>query len=108
MARDFMRAMAGKSGRNLTWPEQRYVLAKYVHRYTGEHKPTWAQSGTWRDGQPYPVQFRDDRDWLAHTYFAVNDDGTLDRRAGECFSSPTWPHNPELRKAVTAVPQRGD
>ena len=75
---------------------QRQVLNKFVYRYTGEHKPAWANK-EWKDGKPYPLQFKDDADWLAHTYFEVTVKGELSKLNAYCESSPTWPNNPELR-----------
>ena len=89
--------MKTKLGIELHPDDRRHVLAAYVHRFTGEHRPAWAHK-PWKDGKPYPVQFADDADWLAHTRFAVRGNGRLDRRVNRCESSPTWPNNPELRK----------
>jgi hypothetical protein len=85
-------------GTELDYVDQKHVLAAYVHRFTGQHKPDWA-SKEWKDGKPYPVQFKDDGDWLANTLFTVKENGRLDRRVSECQSYPTWPNNPELRRA---------
>lgn len=76
--------------------EQEEAKRRFVHRYTGDNKPKWARK-EWKDGKPYPLQFKDDADWLAHTIFRTNRDGSLHARAS-CESSPTWPNNPELRK----------
>lgn len=76
--------------------------ARFVHRFTGEHKPKWAHKPFKNESlrlTAYPVQFADDTDWLANTYFEVTKQGELDRRTGHCESYPTWPLNPELRKA---------
>ena len=84
-------------GNRLSLDDQKYVLGAYVHRYTKDHKPAWA-SKPWKDGQPYPVQFASDADWLEHTLFNVSRSGRVIRRLGqECYSRPTWPDNPELR-----------
>jgi hypothetical protein len=72
------------------------VLRRYVHRYTGEHKPQWA-GREWKDGKPYPLHFKDDNDWLANTEFEVTKAGELNQKFHQCVSSPTWPNNPELR-----------
>lgn len=74
---------------------QREALVKYVHRFTGDHKPRWAIYP--RDnGEPYPVQFADDTDWLANTFFPVHrKTGKL--RSGDSYTHATWPNNPELR-----------
>ena len=84
-------------GTQLCASDQQHVLVAYVHRFTREHKPTWANQ-PWKDGLPYPVQFASDADWLANTRFAVRVSGRLDQRVHYCESSPTWPDSPELRK----------
>jgi hypothetical protein len=89
--------MTLKLGTELSREDQAYVLRAYVHRFTGDHKPGWARKAR-PDGSAYPVQFKDDQDWLAHTEFYVKKNGSIDHRHDNCFSSPTWPNNPELRK----------
>jgi len=85
-------------------PEARQeALSAFVHRFTGQHIPSWATE-RWKGSQTYPVQFKDDEDWLAHTRFSVTASGRLDRRADHCESSPTWPLNPELRRENLAAP----
>lgn len=83
-------------GSQLSSKLQREVLSMFVHRFTGNHRPAWSRE-EWKDGMPYPLQFRDDQDWLNHTHFAITSKGTLDRREQYCMSNPTWPNNPELR-----------
>jgi hypothetical protein len=83
-------------GDALSAADKRHVLSAYVHRFTGEHKPDWAGK-PWKDGKPYPLQFANDAEWLAHTRFVVTKCGRLDPRYHDCVSSPTWPFNPELR-----------
>ena len=63
---------------------------RYVHRYTADNAPAWAYALR-PCGRPYPVQFRDDADWLANTEFAVTKAGKLASRPGACRSTPTWP-----------------
>ena len=70
-------------------------LARFVHRFTGQHRPAWYNRP---DCMACPVQFVDDEDWLAHTRFHVTKTGKLDGQFDSCESSPTWPNNPELRK----------
>ena len=54
--------------RNLLRSEvQREALKQFVHRYTGQHRPAWSLKPM-PNRRPYPVQFRDDRDWLEHTF----------------------------------------
>ena len=93
----FYEATQTAIGDKLSPEDQRHVLAAYVHRFTGQHHPNWAK-GEWKDGKPYPLQFKDDAEWLANTQFAIKADGSLDGRVKECQSKPTWPNNPELRK----------
>lgn len=81
-----------KRGADLNPEDQAHVLRAYVHRFTGEHRPKWTEH------TKTPLQFASDQEWLAHTEFAVRRDGRLDRRVRECYSTPTWPNNPELRK----------
>lgn len=86
-------------GSELCAEDQAEVLRAYVHRYTGDHKPRWAQPkedvpGIVKWGaseKPYPLQFASDAEWLANTRFAVRKNGRLDRRAKHCYSRPTWP-----------------
>ncbi len=84
-------------GNKLTAEDQKHCLAAFVYRFTGDHRPHWATK-IWKDGKTYPLQFADDQDWLAHAQFAVKKNGRLDQRAKFCECSPTWPHNPELRR----------
>ena len=84
-------------GSELSPEEQRYCLSVFVHRFTGNHRPAWANKPR-PDGTEYPVQFLSDREWLANTKFYVTPDGTVDREMDHCMSSPTWPNNPELRR----------
>lgn len=84
-------------GTHLCADDRAYVLSSYVNRYTGQHRPAWARK-EWKDGKPYPLQFVNDLEWLANTWFAVRKNGRLDRRHNQCYSRSTWPNNPELRK----------
>jgi hypothetical protein len=86
-------------GTELSAVDQRRVLAAYVHRFTGEHRPQWANDPR-PDGAAYPVQFKDDADWLANTFFKVRADGRLDERARYCESTPTWPNGKPKSAAV--------
>ena len=69
---------------------QRHALSKFVHRFTKDHRPAWANESR-PGGKPYRVQFASDSDWLQHTRFAVTQAGQLDKRARWCRSTPTWP-----------------
>ncbi|WP_274627588.1 hypothetical protein [Arvimicrobium flavum] len=87
-------------GSGLHPADQAFVLAAYVHRFSGDHTPAWALRPR-PDGTAYPLQFASDAEWLANSRFAVRRDGRLDRRVKQCFSSPTWPNNPELRRGAS-------
>lgn len=79
-------------GTELSKAEQQKALAKFVHRFTGDHYPQWANVGR-RDGRLlYPLQFKNDNDWLEHTYFWVRNDGKLSEKHRYCDSHPTWPN----------------
>lgn len=93
--------MAWISGDKLTLSAQRIALSSFVHRFTGNHIPAWSKQ-EWKDGKTYPLQFKDDQDWLNNTLFAITVRGTLDKRVDHCFSTPTWPNNPELRTLEAA------
>jgi hypothetical protein len=80
--------MRRTKGSDLPPALQRQCLAAYVHRCTGEHIPQWARRGN--GSNPYRVQFKDDAEWLANTYFFVTDRGQLSRRHHYCESTPTW------------------
>ena len=77
-------------GSNLSPTLQREALSRFAHRYTGDHKPKWAQQPM-PSGKPFPVQFASDQDWLASTLFWVTDRNTLAKRH-PCESRPTWPN----------------
>ena len=88
--------MAITLGSELSPAVQQECRARFVHRFTGEHRPRWANEPM-PNGTPYRVQFKDDADWLAHTKFNTKADGTLDERYSYCVSDPTWPEgNPLL------------
>lgn len=83
-------------GSNLSPCEQTEALRRFVHRYTRDHKPAWA-NGLRPDGESYPCQFESDHDWLAHTMFHTTKSGKIHNGFRYCESCPTWPDNPELR-----------
>lgn len=83
-------------GNELSPEQQQAAKAAFVHRYTGDHTPTWVTT----DPQYiYPVQFKDDVDWLAHSEFLVNKDGSLTQgdRWNQCLGHPTFPFGHEVK-----------
>lgn len=85
-------------GIELSAADQQQVLRVFVHRFTRDHKPSWAGKLQAAHGRAYPVQFASDAEWLANTRFVVRKDGSLNLKHLPRSSSPTWPDNPELRK----------
>lgn len=83
--------MNSRKGSDLHPADRAHVLRAYVHRFTGDHRPAWARKPL-PNGEPAPVQFASDADWLEHTTFAVRKDGRLDHRVRSCRSRPTWPN----------------
>lgn len=75
---------------------QQDALRAYLHRFTRDHRPIWSKKPR-PCGNPYPVQFASDREWLSRTLFpvTVRKGGRLGEhtRAGRAHahSSPTWP-----------------
>jgi hypothetical protein len=92
-----VKAMRFVRGDMLAHSVQQDALRRFVHRFTRDHRPRWADDRT-SDGQAYRVQFAGDADWLANSLFAVTVNGHLDKRKTHCTSYPTWPDHPELRK----------
>lgn len=73
------------NGSQLSDTLKRQVLAVFCHRFTGEHKPQWANELR-PDGQPYQPQFATDKDWLANTEFYITKKGQLSRKHRYCHS----------------------
>ena len=55
------------------------VLSAYVHRFTGNHIPGWA------DKRRTPM-YLNDQQWLESTWFEVTASGKLDKRFKHCTS----------------------
>jgi hypothetical protein len=61
--------------------------ARFPHRFTMEHVPTWASKPDSVNGY-YKPQFRTDAEWYDNTLFHGESDlATRDH----CCSRPTWP-----------------
>jgi len=99
---DDLEGMTVKRIRGSDLPPRLQTEAKalFVHRCTGEHIPAWALRG--HASGPYKVQFADDAEWLAHTFFFVTERGEIARRPKHCESYPTW------RGGLVAVRASGD
>jgi hypothetical protein len=77
-------------GHNLHPADREHVLNAYTNRHTGDHRQSYCKY----------LHFKDDLDWLRHTYFRVTKKFRLDGRVHRCESYPTWPDNPELRRGA--------
>ena len=78
-------------GNTLRPEAQKQALARFVHRYTGDHRPAWVNAHKWKGDQEYPLQFKDDKDWLLNTWFCITKDGSIHDGVDHCESTPTWP-----------------
>lgn len=84
---------------------QRLAMSRYVHRFTGTHRPQWAR-GLRDNGKPYWPQFADDWEWISNTFFPVTKRGELGK--GDCYSTPTWPQGPEGERRIPGLQVRHD
>ena len=91
-----------KRGTELHPDDQKHVLNAYVHRFTKEHKPQWANEPR-SDGTAYMPLHASDADWLQNTKFAVNKDGRLNHRVKACESTPTWPDGKDEKPVAKSV-----
>jgi hypothetical protein len=73
-------------------PETRQaVLNKVDDRFTCDRVPSWALEPA-PNGKYYAPHYRDDQEWLANTWFTVNDDGKLSKSVVLCESkAASWP-----------------
>lgn len=71
-------------GACLTSELRQQVLARFINRYTGEHRPSWVTRG----GHASPPLYATDLEWLHNTEFAIRADGQLDGRVKHCMSHP--------------------
>lgn len=70
---------------------RKQVLARFVNRHTGEHRPKWVERDPPRDYKPL---YATDLEWLHNTEFAVTKGGKLDARVLHCIS-----HDPKRKPA---------
>ncbi len=77
---------------SLLRPEvKRDVLARFVHRFTMDHVPSWALKQR-PDGTYYAPHFASDDEWLSNTIVRTKKNGELDERFTSCeTSNQTWP-----------------
>lgn len=70
-------------GARLTPDQRRTVLNAFVFRYTGDHKPRWAE-GTMPNGNEYRPLYANDEEWLKAYAFYFRDDGQLSNKPNHC------------------------
>ncbi len=65
---------------------------RYPHRYTGDHKPAWANKPA-PNGKRYAPQYRSDREWFDNTRFPeeMNKDARKLLKGACQSSNPSWP-----------------
>lgn len=80
------------SGNLFSRRDQSLVLSIFTRRYTGDHKPGWANLNNHEGVVDWPLQFASDEEWLANTNFALSTNGNLDKRVKRCWEKPTWPN----------------
>jgi len=78
------------------------VLETFIHRFTRDHKPEWA-NGLRESGKPWQVRFDSDQDWLENTEFCIADDGFLSRKYPHCHPNSTWPDGREINPRTSAT-----
>lgn len=78
-------------GTQLPFEAQQEVLRDFSNRFTCERVPNWALAPA-PNGKYYAPQYRDDKEWLANTWFTVTDDGKLSQSVLVCESKDaSWP-----------------
>lgn len=87
-------------GSALSEADQKKVLQRFTGRYTGDHTPDWVRDAE-AIGVVYPLQFKDDAEFLSRTKFAVTKEGALTARK-TCEAMPTWPNGKKVRTATEA------
>ena len=67
-----------------------HAKARYCHRYTCEHVPTWARKPNPLTGQYYAPQYASDAEWYAKTLFPGEKPAFATK--SHCYSSgQSWP-----------------
>lgn len=79
-----------KRGNELSFADQQAVKAAFVYRYTLDNIPQWARELR-PDGTAYMPQFRSDQEWLANTWFSVNEHGYWNQKENMCCSKSLFP-----------------
>ena len=70
-------------------PTLKEAQARFVHRYTMEHKPAWANKPA-DNGKRYAPQYRSDAEWYANTTFPG--EPGLHGNCKYCEThNPSWP-----------------
>jgi hypothetical protein len=76
------------------------ACAQYVHRFTMEYKPQWANKPL-DNGKYYAPQYRSDREWFENTLFPPHE-FSASKRDTSCYSqNQSWPLGKFLTKPFT-------
>lgn len=76
-------------GRNLNPKQRERVLAAYLHRFTGEHRPHWVnRTPTAPNGEPYGPTHATDAEYVDTYAFKFTNKGAL--AGGHC--EPAYLH----------------
>jgi len=87
-------------GSTLSEADQTVVLNRFGNRYTGDHTPDWVKEAE-ALGLVYPVQFKDDAEFLNRTSFKTTKDGGHSKSKA-CESKRTWPNGKKVRTVTEA------
>ena len=72
-------------GKHLTNKQREIVKSSYVHRFTEEHKSTWANEKM-SNGESYKPEFKTDDEWINSKAFNFIVDGSrLNRSIKHCI-----------------------
>ena len=81
-------------GSKLSAAQRAEVLRTFVHRYTGQHRPSWSHEPM-PNGTAYEPQHATDQAWLdAYAFPFVADGSRLSRLERWC--EPTYMHTEEV------------
>lgn len=78
-----------KTNRKPARPSLAEACARYVHRYTMEHVPAWAQKRA-ENGLFYAPQYRNDAEWYERTLF-YGEPGHYGTKNECCSAGQSWP-----------------
>jgi hypothetical protein len=76
-------------GRHLTEHQKRLVLNAFVNRFTGEHKPQWANKKM-PNGEEYKPLYKTDDEWINdYSFYFIKDGSRLMANKNYCVPTST-------------------